>query len=45
MHAVHRFMLEFIEIVLFFMQTETQLGNHVLCAKSAFVRQSYATRK
>ena len=28
----------------FFMQTETQLGNHVLCAKSAFVCQSHATR-
>ena len=45
MHAVRRFMLEFIEIVffsvLFFMQThekETQLCNCVLCAKSAFVR-------
>ena len=38
MHAVRRFMLEFIEIVfVFFMQThekETQLGNYVLCAKS-----------
>ena len=38
-------MLEFIEIVFFnFMQThekETQLGNYVLCAKSAFVRQSH----
>ena len=44
MHAVRRFMLEFIEIVLFFMQTETQLGNHVLCAKSAFVRPSHAPR-
>ena len=37
-------MLEFVEIVFFFsMQThekETQLGNYVLCAKSAFVRQS-----
>ena len=45
MHAVRRFMLEFIEIVLFFfMQTETQLGNHVLCAKSAFVCQSHAPR-
>ena len=43
MHAVRRFMLEFIEIVFFFMQThekETQLCNYVLCAKSAFVRQS-----
>ena len=46
MHAVRRFMLEFIEIVfvLFFsMQThkkETQLGNYVLCTKSAFVRHS-----
>ena len=43
MHAVRRFMLEFIEIVFFyFMQTyekETQLGNYVLCAKSAFVRR------
>ena len=43
MHAVRRFMLEFIEIVFVFfsMQThkkETQLGNYVLCAKSAFVR-------
>ena len=44
MHAVRRFMLEFIEIVFYFMQTnekETQLGNYVLCAKSAFVRQSH----
>ena len=44
MHVVRRFMLEFIEIVLFFMQTHekvTQLGNYVLCAKSAFVRQSH----
>ena len=36
MHAVRRFMLEFIEIVFFnFMQThekETQLGNYGLCA-------------
>ena len=42
MHAVRRFMLEFIEIVFYFMQThekETQLGNYVLCAKSAFVHQ------
>ena len=43
MHAVRRFMLEFIEIVFgfFSMQThekETQLCNYVLCAKSAFVR-------
>ena len=41
MHAVRRFMLEFIEIVFFFMQThekETQLCNYVLCAKSSFVR-------
>ena len=41
MHAVRRFMLEFIEIVFYFMQThekETQLGNYVLCAKSAFFR-------
>ena len=41
MHAVRRFMLEFIEIVCFFMQThekETQLCNYVLCAKSAFMR-------
>ena len=40
MHAVRRFMLEFIDF--FFMQTnekETQQGNYVLCAKSAFVRQ------
>ena len=39
MHAVRRFMLEFIEIVFCFMQThekETHLGNYVLCAKSAF---------
>ena len=28
----------------FFMQRETQLGNHVLCAKSPFVRQSHAPR-
>ena len=44
MHAVRRFMLEFVEIVFFFMQThenETQLGNYVLCAKSAFVRLSH----
>ena len=45
MHAVHRFMLEFIEIGFFyFMQThekETRLGNYVLCAKSAFVRQGH----
>ena len=43
MHAVYRFMLEFIEIVFFFMQThekKTQLGNYVLCARSAFLRQS-----
>ena len=36
-------MLPFIDIV-FFMQThekETHLGNYVLCAKSAFVRQSH----
>ena len=42
MQAVRRFMLEFIEIVFFFMQThekETQLGNYVWCAKSVFVRQ------
>ena len=40
MHAVRRFMLEFIEF--FFMhEKETQLGNYVLCAKSAFVRQSH----
>ena len=44
MHAVRCFMLEFTEIVylIFFMQThekETQLGNYVKCAKSAFVRQ------
>ena len=41
MHAVRRFMPEFIEF--FFMQTnekETQLDNYVLCAKSAFVCQS-----
>ena len=47
MQAVRRFMLDFIEIVLFFfMQThekETRLGNYVLC-KSAFVRQSHAQR-
>ena len=45
MHAVRCFMLEFVEIVVFFfMQThenETQLGNYVLCAKSAFVRLSH----
>ena len=44
MHAVRHFMLKFIEIVFFFMQThekETQLGNYVLCAKSALVRQSH----
>ena len=45
MHAVRRFMLEFIEFFFFyFMQIhekETQLGNHVLCAKSAFVRQGH----
>ena len=45
MHAVRRFMLEFIEILFFyFMQThekETQLGNYVLSAKSAFVCQSH----
>ena len=46
MHAVRRFMLEIIEFFLFcfFMQThekETQLGNYVLCAKSAFVPQSH----
>ena len=43
MHAVRRFMLEFIEFFFFyFMQThekETQLGTYVLCAKSTFVRQ------
>ena len=36
------FMLEFIVIVFFSMQThekETQLGNYVWCAKSVFVRQ------
>ena len=36
------FMLKFIVIVFFFMQThekETQLGNYVWCAKSVFVRQ------
>ena len=36
------FMLEFIVIGFFFMQThekETQLGNYVWCAKSVFVRQ------
>ena len=42
MHAVRRFMLEFIEIVFFIsMQThekETQLCNYILCAKCAFVR-------
>ena len=44
MHAVRRFMLEFIKFFLYFMQThekETQLGNYVLCAKSAFVRQGH----
>ena len=38
-------MLEFIEFVFFYcMQThenETQLGNYVLCAKSAFVLQDH----
>ena len=41
MHAVRRFMLQLID---FFMQThekETQLGNYVLCAKSAFVGRSH----
>ena len=33
-----------LKVLFFFMQTETQLGNHVLCAKSAFVRQSHAPR-
>ena len=41
-------MLEFIEILCFyFMQThekETQPSNYVLCAKSAFVRQSHNVR-
>ena len=35
-------MIEFIEIVFYFMQThekETQLGNYVLCAKSGFQRR------
>ena len=44
MHAVRRFMLQFIEIVFFFMPThekETQLGNYVLCAKSAFVCKTH----
>ena len=45
MHAVRRFMLKFIEILFFyFMQThkkETQLGNYVLCARSAFMHQSH----
>ena len=41
MHAVRCFMLEFIENVFVFMQKETQQGNYVLCAKSAFVRQSH----
>ena len=45
MHAVRHFMLEFIEFFLiYFMQThekETQLGNYVLCAKSAFVRKGH----
>ena len=46
MHALHRFMLEFTEIVCFFyfMQTHekgTQLGNYVLCGKSAFVCQGH----
>ena len=47
MHAVRRFMLEFIDF--FFMQThekETQLCNYVLSAKSAFVcpKRPRATR-
>ena len=47
MHAVRRFMLEFVENVFFFnfMQThekETQLGNYVFFAKSAFVRPATA---
>ena len=47
MHAVRRFMLEFIENVCFFnfMQThekETQLGNYVFFAKSALVRPATA---
>ena len=46
MHAVRRFMLEFIEncFLFYFMLThekETELGNFVLCAKSAFVRQTH----
>ena len=44
MHAVRRLMLQFIEIVFFFMPThekETQLGNYVLCAKSAFVCKTH----
>ena len=39
MQAVRRFMLEFIEIVFFFLEThekETQLGNYVWCAKVRF---------
>ena len=46
MHAVRRFMLEFIEILfIYFMQThekETQLGSCVLCAKSALVRKRHS---
>ena len=33
-----------LKLSFFFMQTETQLGNHVLCAQSAFVRQSHVPR-
>ena len=42
--SVRRFMLESLKFFFYFMQThekETQLGNYVLCAKSAFVRQSH----
>ena len=42
MQASAPFMLEFIVIGFFFMQThekETQLSNYVWCAKSVFVRQ------
>ena len=39
MHAVRRFMLEFIEIVFFSCKPmKRRHSNYVLCAKSAFVR-------
>ena len=30
-----------LKVFVFFIEKETQLGNYVLCAKSAFVRQSH----